>query len=288
MSYLAWVTVGFTYLLMVWGNLVSSTKSGLGCQDTWPSCGGTFFPGLSFEVVMEWGHRLLAATAGILILATVIRILRSPLPNTSTLKRSGKVLLILLVAQILLGALTVVLGLSPLVSTIHLVTATLVLSGLIGVACASTWPIESFKHPTPINQIGLIMMMSQFILGGFVRHTHAGLACPNFPNCKIGFLPAPWTLEGTLAFGHRWLGVMIATYFIYLALQLKRRSSWIIAGLGLFQVLLGIFTVLTTLSTSIRAIHAALGYGIWAILFYQAVRMGEMDWLFHEHSRTAT
>lgn len=288
MSYLAWVTVGFTYLLMVWGNLVSSTKSGLGCQDSWPSCGGTFFPGLSFEVVMEWGHRLLAAAAGILIIATVIRILRSPLPKTSSLKRSGKILLILLVAQILLGALTVVLGLSPLVSTIHLVTATMVFSGLIGVACASTWPIESFQERAPVNQYGLAMLLTQFILGGFVRHMHAGLACPNFPHCMVGYLPSPWTIEGTLAFGHRWLGVAIAAYFIYLAVQLKRQSSWIIAGLGLFQVLLGILTVLTTLSTSIRAVHAALGYGIWAVLFYQAVRMGEMDWVFHERSSTTT
>ncbi len=259
----------------------------MGCADSWPSCDGTFFPGLNFEVFMEWGHRLLAATAGALIIATVVKILRSPQPQNSALKRSGQILLILLGTQVLLGGITVMLGLSVIVSTIHLVIATLVFSGLIGTACASTWPM---KTPIPSqgssafqwNSLGLVLLLAQFVLGGLVRHGHAGLACPSFPHCTTQFLPHPWTFETTLAFSHRWVGFILFGYFIYLAIHFKRQSSWIIVGLGLMQVLLGIFTVLSTLSVPVRAVHAALGYGIWAVLFYQTVRMGEMNWVFHD------
>src|SRR5688500_16107579 len=99
-SRLGWVTVGFTYFLMVWGNLVSSTGSGLACPD-WPLCHGTVTPPLRIDIILEWGHRLLAATATILIVATVWRVLKSD--HDAGLKRAGKVLLALLLIQILLG-----------------------------------------------------------------------------------------------------------------------------------------------------------------------------------------
>src|SRR2546423_14043799 len=160
MRKLAWITVAFVYLLMVWGNLVSSTGSGLACPD-WPLCHGTLTPPLSFAVVLEWGHRLLAFTATCLIVATMIGVFRTK--GDSALKRSGRSLLVLLVLQILLGATTVLLGLSPLVSTIHLVVATLVFSGLITVAAVSTWGNPVAKGATPklkhLATAGLIAML---------------------------------------------------------------------------------------------------------------------------------
>src|SRR2546423_1748577 len=126
----SWAAVGFTYFLMFWGNLVSSTGAGLACPD-WPLCHGTILPPIRWDIVLEWGHRILAASAGALILVLVFQILRSREPGMNALKQAARVLVALLIIQIGLGGVTVLLGLSPLVSTIHLLVATTVFSGLI-------------------------------------------------------------------------------------------------------------------------------------------------------------
>ncbi len=293
---LAWLTVGFTYLLMVWGNLVSSTGSGLACPD-WPLCHGTILPPISFSVVMEWGHRLLAFTASMLILATLISVFRAPLAPNSSLKTSGKTLLFLLVLQILLGATTVMLGLSPTVSTIHLMVATLVFSGLILVACVATWENPVISNPSPkvkrLALSGLVALLIQFALGALVRHSHSGLACPNFPNCLSGFFPAPWTYENSLAFIHRWWGVMMIGVFFHLATATPRhapelaRAARSAFGISIAQVLLGIGTVMSGLNTHSRATHAAVGYALWGILFYITVRAGGLQGLWKRQEAAA-
>src|SRR6476469_7663828 len=107
MQKLGWLTVGLTYFLMVWGNLVSSTGSGLACPD-WPLCHGTVTPTPSVPVFLEWGHRLLAFTATVFIVLTIFKTFSSS-QASSSLRRSGKFLLGLLVFQICLGGTTVLL-----------------------------------------------------------------------------------------------------------------------------------------------------------------------------------
>src|SRR5690349_8856211 len=124
-TWMAWATVAFTYFLMFWGNLVSATGSGLACPD-WPLCHGTVAPGFDPAVVLEWGHRLLAAAATFLILTLIYQVLRSKDAAHANLKRSVKTLVALLAVQILLGGTTVLLGLSVTVSTVHLIVASVV------------------------------------------------------------------------------------------------------------------------------------------------------------------
>lgn len=295
MRKLGWVTVGFTYFLMVWGNLVSATGSGLACPD-WPLCNGTPLPVLSGPVILEWGHRLLAFSATILILLTLYKVLKNPAHRDSALKSSGRSLAVLLGLQILLGGTTVLLGLSVAVSTVHLVVATLVFSGLITVASVITWGNPTVKNPSSIVRRlalwGLGGLMVQLIFGAMVRHGHAGLACPSFPHCMESFLPLPFTFETGIAFFHRWWGVGLLAIFF--------RLSWVAAktcpelahptrrvfALSLAQVFLGIGTVMSGLQTHSRATHAAVGYLIWGLLFYVVLRSGGVRWLWARRSST--
>lgn len=289
MQMLGWITVGFTYFLMVWGNLVSSTGSGLACPD-WPLCHGTVAPSLSPPVVLEWGHRLLAFTTTVLIILTLYKVFTSKTQISPTLRRSGRSLLYLLGLQILLGGTTVLLGLSPLVSTIHLLIATLVLSGLITVACVMTWGNPVVENSTPklrrIGIAGLIGLLVQFSLGGLVRHHHSGLACPNFPACLDSFLPIPFTLDTALAFFHRWWGILMLGVFVHLAVLTAKKTPLLarparrVLGIAVAQIFLGIGTVMSSLNTESRAIHAAVGYALWGILFYVTIRAGGFRWLW--------
>jgi heme A synthase len=291
----AWSAVGFTYFLMVWGNLVSSTGSGLACPD-WPLCHGSVTPTFSISVMFEWGHRILAATASTLILITLVKVLRAP-AHLGPLKRSGRSLLALLGLQILLGGTTVLLGLSMAVSTIHLIIANLVFAGLITVATVLSHgnpivsePAASLAKTRRLALAGLGAMLVQLALGALVRHGHAGLACPMFPGCLDGFLP-PLTAQALVAFLHRWWGIALLGVFVQLAAETARNVPSLAPaarramGLALAQVFLGIGTVLSGLSTHSRATHAAVGYLLWGTLFYIVLRSGGVRWLWDTTSR---
>ncbi len=277
---LAWVCVGAIYFLMCWGNIVSSAGAGLACPD-WPLCHGTITPPMTWDIVLEWGHRTIAAATSVLIVATlwVSRKFRSQ--SQGLVRRLGFVVICLLASQIVLGGITVMLELSAFVSTVHLIFATIIFSLMIALALKIQNPNQNEPHPKLITltQIGLIAMLVQIALGALVRHNHAGLACPLFPNCSDqGFWPSPY-YEALLAFTHRWWGILLLGIFVHIGMASKKsplhsRLGLSILGISIFQVLLGIGTVAMGLSTTMRAVHALVGYGLWALLFTLYVRVG--------------
>jgi len=176
------------------------------------------------------------------------------------------------------------LGLSPGLSTGLLIVTTLLFSGLIAMSCVITWKNPVVKNPAPkvrrLALAGLGGLFVQFCLGSFVRTTHSGLACPNFPVCLESFFPIPFTFETGIAFFHRWWGVLLLGLFFHLAITTAKQLPILAGparralGLSVAQVFLGVGTVLSGLSTHSRAFHAAVGYALWGILFFIAVRVG--------------
>lgn len=286
MRLITWITVGLTYFMMFWGNLVSATGSGMGCGDDWPACKGTYAPTISFEVVMEWGHRILGALVSIFILTTCIKAWNHP-----KFKRPIRLLALAiplyLLFQVLLGRATVILGLSLTISTIHLLLAAFIFIGLILIACVSTWDRNQISEPSPaalalsrLVAVGFIGLIIQLALGALVRHGQAGLACPSFPNCINSFWPTPFVFQTAVAFFHRWWGMIMAGLYILIMFKSKnlnpsiRKPANAVGFLAIFQVLLGIATVLDRLQVGSRSIHAAVGYLLIACLFYLGIRTG--------------
>lgn len=291
----AWTTALFTYLLMVWGNMVSATGSGLACPD-WPLCHGSIFPPLEFDIILEWGHRLLAFTTTLLILVTAFLVWRQS-QQKAHLRGVTRTILILLGAQILLGGITVMLELSVLVSTIHLTVATFVFSGIIAIAAVSQFEdrliVSQSAKLRRLSVAALIGLLVQFILGALLRHNGAGLACPFFPSCMESFFPSAH-LEQILAFTHRWWGFLLLGVFVQIVSvskkaspQLFKWSLFIIFLVG-FQILLGVGTVLSSLHTGSRGLHAATGYALWAFLFYFSLRAGALQWLWKAQNSKTT
>jgi heme A synthase len=262
--------VAAVFVLMTLGNVVSATGSGLACPD-WPLCHGSVIPPLRADALIEYGHRLAALAASVLIVATTVVTLAQT--RTPGLRRLAWLVPILLVVQIALGGITVLLKLPDLVSTAHLINALLILAALIvlglGLRGAAAAPSD---RPGRLARVGLVVLLLQLALGGYVRHSGAGLACPDFPLCSGDVFPTGWL--PSVHWAHRWLGVLLLGLFVHLALAGRTVAARLVAALAVVQVSLGIATVLLQLTPVIRAAHAAVGYSLWAVLVWVSVEAG--------------
>lgn len=270
---LTWAAVAAAFLLMSIGNVVSATGSGLACPD-WPLCHGRLIPPLRADVLVEYSHRLAAAIASLLLVATIVTTIRHS--DAPGVRRIGRVLLALLAVQIALGGVTVLLKLPYLISTAHLVNALLILAGLLVLASRRAMPAPAVPKVARLARVGLAVLLLQLALGGYVRHTGAGLACPDFPLCSGELLPGHWLAAAHWV--HRWLGVTLLGLFVHLGVAGRRtrlaRATAATAGLAGLQVALGISAVLLQLDPPIRAVHAAAGYALWGALVWTAASAG--------------
>lgn len=104
------------FTLIVIGGYISAAGLGLTCPE-WPLCPNGIMP--SEEYLIEWIHRLVAMTVGILIVATSISVWMNR--NTEKkIKFTSTFAATLVVTQITLGALVIDLKLHAVLVAIHL------------------------------------------------------------------------------------------------------------------------------------------------------------------------
>src|SRR5713101_4803506 len=105
-----------TAFLIFVGGLVTSTESGLAVPD-WPLSYGKFFPPMVGGIFYEHGHRMIAATVGILTVIQAIWLQRRA--RKRILRVLGWTAVGAVIAQGLLGGLTVLFLLPPAISIAH-------------------------------------------------------------------------------------------------------------------------------------------------------------------------
>src|SRR5689334_5122863 len=133
---LGWVTVGFTYFLVLVGGLVRITNSGEGCPD-WPTCHGSLIPPLELHTDIEYSHRLTASIVSCLVIALALAVLIWARRRRHVIP--AMIAVVLLIIQVVLGGITVLYDLPQPIITAHLGTA-LALFGTIIIAAALLRP----------------------------------------------------------------------------------------------------------------------------------------------------
>ncbi|MDT5060346.1 MAG: heme a synthase [Acidobacteriota bacterium] len=168
---------GATLLLIVAGALVTSHDAGLATND-WPLSNGQVFPEMQGNLFWEHGHRLVATSVGILVIILNIWLWRSE--KRAWVRRLGLVALGGVIAQGLLGGLTVKLMLPLAVSAAHATLAQLFFCTMVSLS-VFTAPAWSEPRPAleengnlPLRYLCLAAAASiliQLVLGATLRHS---------------------------------------------------------------------------------------------------------------------
>ena len=262
---LAWTAAACTYLLIVLGAVVRITGSGLGCGNHWPLCNGHLFPPLNdLPTIIEWSHRLVAAVVSILgvTLAGYAWRLGGRGTGDGGRVRAAYVALALLVVQVLLGAVTVKTGLTPVLVIIHLATAMLLLATLIAVA-RGTWTVP----PGSAGLLGLTFVTVLF--GALTANLGATAACGGFPLCNGQIIPSAGPLAA-IQWTHRLLAYALLAVVIWWVSRQPRRG-WLVLGLVRIQIGLAATMVELGFPGALQAAHAAVGAGVWAAVVLTAL-----------------
>lgn len=261
--------IGLTYLLIVLGGVVRLSGAGLACPD-WPLCHGRIVPPPDPLVWIEWSHRLLASVVGLLVVGLTIAAWRAPQPGR--LRRWLTLAVALLAAQVLLGGLTVLLELSPLVVIAHLATSQLFLAALIVSAQSAARRSPSSHPPLRRSSAGAAIIVLAIILsGGWVTGALADAACGGWPLCRGALLPSlePRVLiqllhRGLVAAGA--LALLLTWHRARAADRPARRLSAAALHLFWLQVLIGGAYILTGFPTWLAGLHLAAAAAIWGLV----------------------
>ena len=272
----------WTLALLLLGSVVHATNSSLACPD-WPTCFGSMMPEMTGGVFWEHLHRLWAGALVLLFAAAVVVVKRAH-PERRDLFGLGVVGLALLVVQSLLGGATVLYQLPDAVSTSHLAMAFafLVLVVAMRERAGPGWPAgERGRRATRrLGVAGGSLVFLQSVGGAVVRHTDAGVACPDVPLC-LGRLVPPLEYPLVLThFQHRVLGMLVVVVVLWHASKVlarvrepaARRLATAMAVVVVAQMLLGFVSVAQRLGAPWVSAHTLLAAVLLALAATTAER----------------
>lgn len=274
---LAWTAAALTAGLIVLGGVVRITGSGMGCGDHWPLCNGEWFPPLDLPTFIEIFHRWIAALVSIAVVALAWVAWRRHRIDGELL-RPALLAVVLLVAQVLLGAVTVKLELPPAVVIVHFLNAMVLLAVVTLVALRAGHPPPPLaprdrhadhKLVVAVFTLGFVTIF----LGGETANLNASFSCLGFPLCN-GSVAPPAGGQGLLHWTHRLLAFGLAAALLWLPWRLRgkragrplRRAAWGAVAAALGQIGIGAAMILALLPTTLRAAHLFGGTAVWLAL----------------------
>lgn len=166
-----------TFFLIIAGALVTSHDAGLATND-WPLSNGQVFPKMVGNLFWEHGHRMVATTVGLLTIGLVVFLYVKE--RRRWVRRLGLLALCGVIAQGLLGGLTVKLSLPLAVSAAHATLAQLFFCTTVSLAVftSRTWiadrPRLEERNGPPLRYIcsaAAATVFLQLIIGATLRHS---------------------------------------------------------------------------------------------------------------------
>lgn len=305
------LTCGATLLLIFAGGLVTSTGSGLSVPD-WPLSYGTLFPPMVGGIVYEHSHRVMASIVGLMMLILCVWLWR--VEKRKWVKLLAAVALGAVILQGLLGGLTVLWMLPTVVSVSHGVLAQTFFLLTIWIAYSQckerqlridNISLEKYSS-SAFRWAGILMglIYVQLMIAAIMRHTHSGLAVPDFPTMGGSFFPRLdenmliwinnwrfmqgleedpvniWQVQIHLL--HRLMALVIFIWVHCVLFKIKKdtqvslvskKTLTLIVLIIFFQVALGIATILTQKAPTVTTLHVAVGALSLGLSFLLCLRL---------------
>ncbi len=280
-SFLLNLLIFLTFDLMLLGAGVRTLDAGLTCPD-WPLCFGKVIPQYHFGVYLEFIHRVIAGFVGLLYLVFFVQVWnKAELKKLRILSLVG---LFFLVAQIIMGGLTVLKLLDAYIVTMHLSLATVFLITLYVMKQKLN---QSVQSPSKTNRLfkafqwntflGIVFVVVQIVLGGLVASTYSGLICVDFPTCNGELLPplkGPIAIQVIHRLGAYWLSLIVSLLFILgifygtrMGLTKKQRVMSVqIFMLVLSQIFVGVMNLKYLMPPYLSVLHLAMALTILLFL----------------------
>ncbi len=169
-----------TLLLVVAGGLVTSRDAGLSVPD-WPLSYGKLMPQMEGGILYEHGHRMIATMVGLFTIVSLVWIFR--VEKRAWMRKLAVAALIAVIAQGILGGMTVLLLLPWYISSSHASLAQLFFSTTVAIALFTSrrWLAGPSTIPedaeNPIRGLSLavpLCVLGQLFLGAAARHKAIG------------------------------------------------------------------------------------------------------------------
>jgi len=267
-----------TFVLMLAGNLVRASGSGLACPD-WPTCYGQVGFPPDIQAQIQVAHRGLALLAGLLVWAGALWAL---LFNRGLVwvSRPLYAASFMILGQSLVGGYAVVSGSPALLAPLHLALA-LLSFGLLLVSTVAAFfehaglrPMAGLRFASPFARLTLWAAAGVFALmvsGALTTATGAGSACEGWPLCAGGLPESPLAW---LAMLHRVITLIAlgVTGVQFFAAWRSQRSQPVVlsAATGVFllalgQILIGALKVSRGFPAELIGLHGAAAAALWGI-----------------------
>lgn len=227
-----------TFVLIIAGALVTSNDAGLSIPD-WPTSFGSFsVPPLHGGIRYEWSHRAIAGS--IVVLTVAIAVWTWFAERRRWMKWLGVAALGTVIAQAILGGLTVLLLQPPWVSSAHAAVGqtffciAVVIAVFTGRRRVEEVPPVEFDLRRPslftLTLLSVFVLYVQLILGAMFRH-HGMSWWPHVANAAV------------VAFVLTWTAIRALT--VYSKIEAVRRPAILLVSLMIVQLCLGFIAFLT-------------------------------------------
>lgn len=169
-------TACFAFFVLIAGALVTSNDAGLSVPD-WPLSYGSLLPPMVGGIFYEHGHRMVAATLG--ILSVVLGVWLWRVETRRWLRWLGVAAIGAVIAQGILGGITVLFFLPPAVSAAHATLAQIFFCTVVSIAFfTSAWWSRQSGGVADAGKTGVHLLavatvcatLVQLILGAAFRH----------------------------------------------------------------------------------------------------------------------
>ncbi len=273
----AWLSAAAELLIIATGGAVRLTGSGLGCP-TWPTCTAESIvntPEMGIHGVIEFGNRTLTGLVGILAVVVLLLVLRIR-KERRDLFALAAIVLGGVVAQALVGGVTVLTGLNPFIVGFHYVASVTLVAVCAAFLARRVEPAGSRERAVPkafaiLTHVTTLVLAVTIVFG--VLTTGAGPHSGDAAAGRNGFDAE------LLEHVHAWPGYALALLTVVLVVWARRARlrplRWLVALLAAecVQVAVGLYQARNGLPELAVGVHMVLAAVTAAFMVVVVLRL---------------